>query len=303
MPNPWPHSAKCAISFTMDNLGEAQAVHSKEWPAGAPTGQDPSVLQTLPRILDVLSSSRAGGGGEGGGEGEGEGEGKGKGIRATYFAEAWSLGVYPAAVAELGRRGHEVAWHGFQHEPWHALSAAEEEASFGRSCAAAEAAGVAYRGFRPPGGRVNGGRTWDLCRRYGVDYVSPLGEFGIQKGAAGADVVVLPFEWEAVDAFWYMDVDKFVAIRREHGVQEEAPGPGAFRGYLLRRIEEVKRDGGYMSVLFHPFLTTDEDRMAVLEETVDKIGLDQDIWCAPCAEVATWVKDHSSDFGFDKFGA
>lgn len=273
----------------MDNLGEAQAVYSKEWPPGAPTGQHPSVLQTLPRILDLLAQH-------------------GGGVRATYFAEAWSLGAYPSAVADLQARGHEVAWHGFQHEPWHLLSADEEEASFARSHAAAAAAGLRYRGFRPPGGRLNGERTLGLFRRYGVEYVSPLGEFGIEKGGVGeegdeeakADVVVLPFEWEAVDAFWYMGVDKFVAIRRERGIQEEPLGPEDFREYLLRRIEEVKKEGGYMSILFHPFLTTDEDRMAVLEEVVKKIGSDGDVWCAPCSEVAAWVKDHRSNFGFDK---
>lgn len=296
MPGPWPHGAKCAISFTMDNLGEAQAVHNKSWPADKPTGQDPAVLETLPRILDLLALQPHGSGDGGGSDSNGgRSGGTAKGIRATYFAEAWSLGVYPAAVADLRRRGHEVAWHGFQHEPWHALSAAEEEDSFARSHSAAREAGVTYRGFRPPGGRVNGARTFDLFRKFGVEYVSPLGEFGIDKGG----VVVLPFEWEAVDAFWYMRIDKFSEIRREHGVKEDALGPEDFRGYLLRRIEEVKGEGGYMSILFHPFLTTDEDRMALLEEIVRKIGSDQDIWCAPCAEVATWVRDHSSSFGFD----
>lgn len=294
MPNPWPHGAKCAISFTMDNLGEAQAVHNKSWPANKPTGQDPAVLETLPRILDLLAQQHGAGN-----KNENEGDGKeSRGIRATYFAESWSLGVYPSAVAGLQRRGHEVAWHGFQHEVWHSLSADEEEDSFERSHAAATEAAVPYRGFRPPGGRINGETTLGLCRRFGIEYVSPLGEFGVENGGMGeADVVVLPFEWEAVDAFWYMD--KFGGIRLEHGAQEEPLGPGDFREYLLRRIEEVKEESGYMSILFHPFLTTDEDRMAVLEEVVRKIGSDQEIWCAPCSEVATWVKDHKSGFGFD----
>lgn len=279
MSNPWPHNAKCAISFTMDNLGEAQAVHNKEWPPDEPTGQHPSVTQTLPRILDLLGAG---------------------GIRATYFAEAWSLGVYPAAVAELRRRGHEVAWHGFQHEPWHALSPEDEEASFERSHAEALAHGVPYRGFRPPGGSINGDRTLELCRRYGVEYVSPLGTFGVDKGAAGeTPVVILPFEWEAVDAFWYMDIEKFAEIRRDRGLQGGPLGPEGFRAYLLRRVEEVKTEGGYMSILFHPFLITDEERMTVLEEVVQKIGQDHEIWCAPCEEVTKWVKGHESNFGFD----
>lgn len=291
MPNPWPNGAKCAISFTMDNLGEAQAVHNKTWPADKPTGQDPAVLQTLPRILEILAQVHNNNNGSSTTSGE-----EGKGIRATYFAEAWSLSTYPAAVADLQQRGHEVAWHGYQHEVWHSLSPDEERRSFEGSFEAARGAGVVYKGFRPPGGKINGDRTIGLFKEFGVEYVSPLGQFGIQGDGDGDGVVVLPFEWEAVDAFWYMD--KFAGIRREHGVEEGVLGPEEFGGYLVKRIEEVKAEGGYMSILFHPFLTTDEDKMKLLGDIVKKIGADADVWCAPCGEVAGWVSDHRAEFGF-----
>ncbi|ROW06168.1 hypothetical protein VMCG_04496 [Cytospora schulzeri] len=290
---PWPNGAKCAISFTMDNLGEAQDVNKGLWPDDRPIGQHPSVLSTLPRMLDLLDHHQ-----------QQHGDGSG-GIKATYFAESWSLDVYPDAVRELTRRGHEVAWHGYQHETWHQLSAEEEALNFERSFAKAggeqqqqqqqqqqhgdggAAVVVSYEGFRPPGGELNGDRTYELLRRYGVSYVSPLGAFGI----SGGGVVVLPFEWETVDAFWYMD--KFSSVRVGHGVPEEAPGPGAFREYLLRKFDEVKRDGGYISILFHPFLQTSEERFGVLEEVLARISSDEEIWCAPCGEVAKWVREHA----------
>lgn len=295
---PWPNNAKCAISFTMDNLGEAQDVNKGLWPRDKALGHHSSVLTTLPRMLDLLDGQHNNGG-------SGTGNGTSTGIKATYFAESWSLAVYPAAVRDLLRRGHEVAWHGYQHEAWHGLSAAEEEANFERSFAAAVAVadgeGVRYRGFRPPGGEINGERTMALLRRYGVEYVSPLGKFGIFPGPGSGDgdgegdVVVLPFEWEAVDAFWYMD--RFAPIRTRHGVPEGAPGPEAFREYLAGRIEEVKREGGYMSVLFHPFLQAGEDEFGVLGEVLRRIGGDDEIWCAPCGEVARWVREHKDRFG------
>ncbi|KUI52615.1 hypothetical protein VP1G_10505 [Cytospora mali] len=213
--NPWPNGAKCAISFTMDNLGEAQDVNKGLWPSDKPIGQHPS---------------------------------------------SWSLHVYPDAVRALRDRGHEVAWHGYQHETWHQLSGEgkEEEASFARSFAEAAAHGV----------------------------------FGISDG-----VVVLPFLWETVDAFWYMP--KFASIRKQHGVSEEPLGPGEFREYLFGKFDEVKRDGGYISILFHPFLQTSEDRFEVLREVLARISSDDEIWCAPCGEVATWVREHASQFGFE----
>lgn len=313
--NKWPHGAKAAVSFTMDNLGEAQDVRTGTWPAARPHGTHPAVLDTLPRILALLDGQK---------------------IKGTYFAEAWSLPVYPQAVALLRARGHEVAWHGYQHEVWHALSEADEQRAFAASFALAEAQGVTYQGFRPPGGDINGARTLALFRQYGIQYVSPLGTFGIIKQqhdpvecergsgddnvdengnfnvennhhngtAAGGQqaqgqqrmVVVLPFEWETVDAFWYMD--KFAAVRKKHGVQEEPLGPAAFKAYLFAKLDEVKTEGGYISVLFHPFLTTSQDRFDVLHDVLERLRGDPDIWVAPCNEVAKWVSEHADQFGF-----
>lgn len=272
--SPWPHGAKAAVSFTMDNLGEAQAVLSQTHPSSVPIGQDPAVLNHLPRILDLLATHH---------------------IKATYFAESWSLPVYPSAVADLRARGHEVAWHGFQHEVWKSLSEAEERENFSKSFAAAKEHGVKYMGFRPPGGSINGARTLSLLKDYGCSYVSPLGDFSLDPQSG---IVTLPFEWEAVDAFWYMDTEKFKSIRAEHGMSEAAVGPGEFKAYLEKKIDSVKRDGGYVSVLFHPFLTDREERWKVMAEVVDTISLDEDLWVAPCDEVARWVGEHRDKFGF-----
>ncbi|KAL2020327.1 hypothetical protein VTK56DRAFT_8555 [Thermocarpiscus australiensis] len=269
MPSPqtmWPPPFKAAIAFTMDNLGEAQDVHKGTWTA--PLGTHPSVTNQLPRMLSLLEKYR---------------------VRATYFAESWSLGVYPGAVQALSRGGHEIAWHGFQHEVWRGLSEEAERESFRRSWEAARRAGVEYAGFRPPGGDVNE-RTWGLLREYGVRYVSPLGEFGIGKEG----VVVLPFEWRGVDAFWYME--KFAGIRKEHGEPEEVLSLGQFRDWLMRKIDEVVKDGGFLSILFHPFLQTSEEKFAVLEEVLKRISEDEDIWVAPCKEVAEWVREHAELF-------
>ncbi|KAK4446553.1 hypothetical protein QBC34DRAFT_469582 [Podospora aff. communis PSN243] len=263
MPTPqarWPNSARCAISFTMDNLGEAQDVLNSRWPH--PIGSHPSITAQLPRLLSLLDSHS---------------------LRATYFVEAWSLSVYPDVIKELRSRGHEVAWHGYQHEVWKSLTEDEERESFRKTFEAAKEAGVEYRGFRPPGGEVNG-RTWGMLKEKGVRYVSDVdkGEFGVGKEG----VVVLPFEWKCVDAFYYME---------KHGggrVRE----PGEFREWVMGRIEEVKREGGYLSILAHPFLTTSEEKMGVVDEILKKLAEDGEVWCAPCGEVADWVEGHKEWF-------
>jgi peptidoglycan/xylan/chitin deacetylase (PgdA/CDA1 family) len=254
----------------MDNLGEAQDVHKGTWTA--PIGSHPAVTTQLPQMLALLRDT-----------------GMQRKIRATYFVEAWSLGVYPGAVEALERDGHEVAWHGYQHEVWGGLSAEEERDSFAKSWRAAAEAGIEYSGFRPPGGKIND-RTWGLLKERGVSYVSPLGQFGIgQEG-----VVVLPFEWRAVDAFWYME--KFSAIRKEHGEQEDVLSPAEFKEWLMRRIDQAKETGGFLSILFHPFLQTSEEKFSVLEDVVKRIGMDEELWIAPCKEIAEWVSNHQESF-------
>lgn len=281
----WPPPYHSAIAFTLDNLGEAQAVHAHTWPHHV--GTHPSVTAQLPRMLSLLAKHR---------------------VRATYFIEAWSLGVYPSVVEALKQGGHEVAWHGWQHEVWssYAEDAQGERGSFARSWEAAKRAGVDYEGagFRPPGGRVNE-RTWGLLREWGAGYVSPAAgenmgtgaDSGVGRGGAGIGregVVVLPFEWKTVDAFWYMD--KFARIRKGEGKREEALGPGEFGEWLMGRIEEVVESGGFLSVLFHPFLQTDEEKFALMEKVLKRIGEDGRIWVAPCKEIAEWVRQHPELF-------
>jgi peptidoglycan/xylan/chitin deacetylase (PgdA/CDA1 family) len=263
----WPNGAKGAISFSMDNLGEAQDVNKGVWPSDKVIGHHFSVEENLPRMLDLLDRH---------------------GVKATFFAESWSLEVYPAAVAEMQRRGHEIAWHGYQHEVFKGQSETEEDENFRKSFEAAERAGVAYDGFRPPGGDVND-RTWELLRRHGIKYISPLGELGIREG-----VVVLPFEWRGVDAFYYMD--KFTQIRKSHGESEEVKSAAEFRSFIFDKIEDLKSTGGYTSILFHPFLQTGEDKFAVLDEVLARVAAEEGLWVAPCNEVADWITSHQRLF-------
>ncbi|KAK3317599.1 hypothetical protein B0T19DRAFT_294613 [Cercophora scortea] len=265
--SPWPGSAKAAISFTMDNLGEAQDVNKGTW--RDPIGTHYSITNQLPRMLDLLDKH---------------------GIKATYFAESWSLGVYPDVVSDMStHRGHEIAWHGYQHEAWSSLSPAAEAINFDQSFEKAASAGIQYSGFRPPGGKVNDG-TYKMLREHGVRYISPLGDLGI--GPEG--IVVLPFEWRAVDAFYYMD--KFSGIRESHGERAEVLSPTVFRDFLMAKIDEMIKTRGYMSILFHPFLQTSEEKFTIMEEVLARISGDPDIWCAPCDQVAQWVTDHSDRF-------
>src|SRR5919205_841121 len=103
------------VVLTFDNLGEAAELEQGTWPADAPRGEHPSVVEALPSLLDLLDEL---------------------GFRATFFVEAVNTVDYPEAVRELADRGHEVGFHAWRHERWAELDAERERELVQRSAAA-----------------------------------------------------------------------------------------------------------------------------------------------------------------------
>jgi peptidoglycan/xylan/chitin deacetylase (PgdA/CDA1 family) len=267
----WPNSAKAAVSFTIDNLGEAQELNAGIWPADQPIGQHFSVKKVLPRMLQTLDDYD---------------------VKATFFFESWSSGIYPDVVKDVAGRGHEIGWHGYQHEMWTKLSAKDEEENFKKSFAQSERLKLKYNGFRPPGGLINE-NTYDLLHAYGIRYISPAAE----KAAIVRNMAVLPFHWKTIDAYFYMQ--EFSGLRQHYGSQEDVVSPKALKEHFLQQIEEAVKSNSYISFLFHPILQTSEEKLSVMREVVEHISKDTRIWCAPCNDVADWVLKHPDSFDSD----
>jgi peptidoglycan/xylan/chitin deacetylase (PgdA/CDA1 family) len=218
------HHAGTGLSF--DNLGEVTALARGEWPAGAPVGEHWSVTEALPRLLALLDEV---------------------GLKATFFVEGLNAELYPDALRELDAAGHEVAFHGWRHEPWGGLNPVLERELFERGVAALDALGLRPVGFRPPGGELTGA-TIPLLRELDFTYVSPEGsEISERDGIA-----VLPFRWEHVDAWYYLD-----------GF-DGPPSAAAVRKAMLAAL-----DAEYATLIFHPFLTGTDEHVAVLREVLE----------------------------------
>lgn len=93
--------------LTFDNLGEATELERGSWPADAPLGHHRSVTVALPRLLEELDAHE---------------------LTATFFVEAINCELYPEALLEIARRGHELGHHGWRHETWAELSVERERA-------------------------------------------------------------------------------------------------------------------------------------------------------------------------------
>ncbi|TFK67725.1 carbohydrate esterase family 4 protein [Pluteus cervinus] len=280
MPSKWPNGAKAAVTLTFDNMGEAADLNRNLWPKESPIGNHFSVKEVLPKFLSIVDRYN---------------------IKITYYTESWNVNVYPDALRELVRRGHEVAWHAYQHEAWYTLSEEEERDNFRRSFEEIKKLeegldGVPrYKGFRPPGGILTP-QTLKLCRQYGVTYLSPAGE------DAASPIVVLPFKWAVVDALYYMS--EFSGLRKVKGEASPEPviSPEELKRRYIWQIDNAINTGGYLAPLFHPFLTNEPEKQKIMEEVVAYLAKKRDegeVWVTKAGEVDEWIRGHQDEFGND----
>ncbi len=216
--------SEAVVSVTFDNLGEAAQLELGMWPPEVPEGQHFTVVDVLPRLLDLLAAH---------------------GLEATFFVEGLNAEMYPRALHTIAEGGHEVAVHAWRHEEWAALDAHSERALLRRATDAMRSIGVRPRGFRPPGGGMTE-HTVRLLNEHGYSYVSPAGEReGLLEGLA-----VLPFRWPLVDAYSYLP--QFAGLRERYGGGPDPFTPEEMRAEMAGALESHSQKDGHLALLFHP---------------------------------------------------
>ncbi|HEV7400061.1 MAG TPA: polysaccharide deacetylase family protein [Solirubrobacterales bacterium] len=267
----WPAGARGALSLSFDNLGEAAELEMGALAADAALGRHVTALEVLPRLLERLAERR---------------------IYATFFVEGLNAEIYPDLLREIDACGHEVAYHAWRHEPWAELSPAEQAANLERGIAAFERLGLEIAGLRPPGGQLGEGGT-RVLREAGLTYCSPAG-----AGAGFADgVALLPFEWRHLDASCVLP--PLAPAREQIAGSSDPVEPAAFVAWLETEIDRLATDGGFMTIVLHPFMLSwlgDEQLVALLDR-VATAAVGDGVWVAPCAGVAAYAGAHSERFG------
>ncbi len=141
------------------------------------------------------------------------------GIRATFFTPGANALTFPRLMEAIASGGHEVAHHGWVHEPPAGLDEAEERRALERGIEALErTTGVPPVGYRAPGCAVSN-NTVRLLLDYGFEYDSSLSgsdfepywcrigdkveadapfEFG-----TAVPLVELPFAWHLDDFIYF----------------------------------------------------------------------------------------------------
>jgi peptidoglycan/xylan/chitin deacetylase (PgdA/CDA1 family) len=254
------------VSVTFDNLGEAAQLELGMWPADVPEGEHFSVVEVLPRLLELLATRK---------------------VKATFFVEGLNAEMYPQALHTIVAGGHEVAVHAWRHEEWAALDAEAEGALLERATDAMRAIGIEPRGFRPPGGGMTS-RTLELLGEQGYNYVSPAGEReGVLEGLA-----VLPFRWPLVDAYAYLP--QFAGLRERYGEGPDPITPEAMQAEMIAALQSHSGQDGHLTLLFHPFSVafTGEPGWEALENVLrETVRLTQTgaITAMRMDEAATWM--------------
>ena len=75
--------------------------------------------------------------------------------------------------------------------------------------------------------------------------------------------------------------------------------PACFHETLSTALQSVVRDGGHLTLLFHPFLEEQEGRFQVMRgvlEELHRLAEDGRVWCAPQRDVASWVRERPQAF-------
>lgn len=212
------------VSVTFDNLGEAAQLELGMWPAEVPEGQHFTVVDVLPRLLDLLAT---------------------RSLKATFFVEGLNAEMYPQALHAIVAAGHEVAVHAWRHEEWATLDAESEVTLLRRATDAMGAIGIEPSGFRPPGGGLTE-HTLQLLGEHGYSYVSPAGEReGVLEGLA-----VLPFRWPLVDAYSYLP--QFAGLRERYGDGPDPHTPEEMRDEMIAALKSHSEHKGHLTLLFHP---------------------------------------------------
>jgi peptidoglycan/xylan/chitin deacetylase (PgdA/CDA1 family) len=250
-----PERRPGALVLTFDNLGEASELERGTLPAGAPRGRHPSVTEALPRLLAELDRL---------------------GLTATFFVEAINCELYPAALRDIAGGGHELAMHGWRHEPWAELGPARERELLHRGVRAFASLGEPVRGFRPPGGELTAASS-GLLREAGFAWYSAAGGgAGVRDGLAR-----VPFEWQLVDAYHLMD--RFTAAPLE---------PGAAADLIARELGALAPERRFATLVLHPFLMVDRAWWAGVVELLTRIrALADRIWVVSAGRFAEWLEE------------
>ncbi|MEU9332922.1 polysaccharide deacetylase [Streptomyces sp. NPDC048290] len=267
-PIAWPagHRAAAALTFDLDAESAVLFEHpGARHRMSVMTHQSYGPLVGVERLLGVLGRHN---------------------VRATFCVPGWTALRYPDVVRSIAAAGHEIAHHGYLHEPPTGVDAAAEADALDRGLDALEAVtGVRPVGYRAPMWELSY-RTPDLLADRGFLYDSSLMDADVPYELAvsgGSSLVEIPVQWALDDWEQYCYLPGISGT----GLIES---PAKVLEMWTLEFQALHQEGGCFVLTNHPFLSGRPSRAAALETLIERITATGDTWIAPLADLAHHVR-------------
>lgn len=261
---PWPEDRRAALCVTFDFDGESPFL----WRRRSDPPVDISELEQRrygPRrgvyhVLDMLARLD---------------------IRATFFVPGWIAAHYWDAVNAVHQAGHEIALHGWCHEPPGQLSTLELRDTLTRaSDLLGDIAGEPPVGYRSPSFALTPA-AFDVLTDLGVRYDSSL--MGDDRPYRVGDLIEIPVDWATDDAVYY----------RYTGGDPRPPTPAGQLGEAwTQEITGALARGSLCMLTMHPWLSGRPARVERLSELLVWAREQPDLWLGTAGELATHHAAH-----------
>jgi peptidoglycan/xylan/chitin deacetylase (PgdA/CDA1 family) len=266
-PKSWPNGAKVAVcvSFDIDNESPALARGNINPDLSAMSDTEFGATEGLPRILRILDQ---------------------RGIPASFYIPAVSNILAPEMVTAIMKSGrHEIALHGWIHEPVVTLNnAAEEE----RLLKQAIDYFTKVTGKRPVGSRTGGWAispyTIGIEQKLGLLYDSSMmamdEPYELVANGKPTGLIELPVTWVQDDAPYF-------------GRQGALPSPELIFNVYRDEFDLAYQEGTMVMLTMHPHVSGRRSRAVHLAKLLDYMKSKPGVWFATGEQIATYVKQQA----------
>jgi peptidoglycan/xylan/chitin deacetylase (PgdA/CDA1 family) len=257
-PYPWPDGRQAGLCVTFDFDGESPHLWRRR--ADPPVGVGELEQRRYgPRrgiyhILDLLDQL---------------------GIRATFFVPGWIAAHYPSAVTAVARAGHELALHGWRHEPPGGVSPDELRGTLTRARdLLGDIAGRAPEGYRSPSFEMTA-TALGVLTGLGLRYDSSL--MGDDRPYRIGELVEVPVDWATDDAVYY---------RYTAGDGRPPASAGTVNAAWSEEIAGALDRGSLVTLTMHPWLSGRPARVTRLAATLRDALADGRLWTGAVGDLA-----------------